>query len=621
MTPIRQDKARIMAIASTLRPRERLLKSDNGAIAILFAMSASMMIGSMCVSLDAIDYVMTQGRVQMALDAATLSSGANLAHYGNTPTGASLTQWQQDARAYYDANMPSGFMGFSVPSTNFTATVSGAPATGQTIKLSASGALPLLAPKILGTSSANPGNGDGSTGGGMTPDTSEVSANNAALRLPQSTLELVMVLDNTGSMRDAANGVSGATKMSGLQTAAKSLINDLLPTTGTTTGNKNYIGLVPFASTVNTTGALSSSGSWLSTVLPTYNTTGVQANAWSGCPIEPRIGTSLYPSAYAPPNPAIKTPQPLFQRYYYNVPKNGLKIVTYSSQSRYNSCTTTSATTTTDTGVSVTLGSGGSANKCNSPTGGAGTGIATQFDQYNSSGQTITQNSSCLGTSMTFLTQSNNTLITAVGKMTPSGSTIIPVGLLWGWRMLEPGWSQDSAGAGNGWISSDTSLPKPTNGTVQNLQRVMIVLTDGQNQVGAAGSIPNTLWFNGLSGVGTNSLSAPSVARPGGGDMSNALMDSSELHNGSPIDPSSGNNAGWPDDVNTFQQAVCSAIKAAGITVYAITFGASASSSGAQTNMQSCASPGNYYHAPDNTTLNNIFQQIAGNLGVLRLTQ
>jgi hypothetical protein len=37
--------------------------------------------------------------------------------------------------------------------------------------------------------------------------------------------------------------------------------------------------------------------------------------------------------------------------------------------------------------------------------------------------------------------------------------------------------------------------------------------------------------------------------------------------------------------------------------------------------MQSCASPGDYYHAPTNATLDAIFQQIAGNLGVLRLTQ
>jgi len=149
----------------------------------------------------------------------------------------------------------------------------------------------------------------------------------------------------------------------------------------------------------------------------------------------------------------------------------------------------------------------------------------------------------------------------------------------------------------------------------------MIVLTDGLNQIGAAGSIPNTLYFNGLSGVGSNSLAANTVKRADGSSMTNARTDSAELHGGDPRDPSSGNNAGWPDDANTFQLAICSAIKAKGITVYAITFGASASSSTAQVTMQSCASPGNYYHAPDNATLNSIFQQIAGRLGVLRLTQ
>jgi hypothetical protein len=149
----------------------------------------------------------------------------------------------------------------------------------------------------------------------------------------------------------------------------------------------------------------------------------------------------------------------------------------------------------------------------------------------------------------------------------------------------------------------------------------MIILTDGENQIGAAGTIPNDLYFNGLSGVGTRSLAAPTVVRADGSTLSNGLTDSSELHGGSPADPSSGNNAGWPDDVNTFQSAVCTAIKQSGVTVYAITFGSGASNSVAQQAMQSCASPGNYYHAPDNATLNSIFQQIAGNLGVLRLTQ
>jgi hypothetical protein len=74
-------------------------------------------------------------------------------------------------------------------------------------------------------------------------------------------------------------------------------------------------------------------------------------------------------------------------------------------------------------------------------------------------------------------------------------------------------------------------------------------------------------------------------------------------------------------DINAFQLGVCTAMKNSGIIVYAITFGSDASSSVAQQTMQSCASPGNYYHAPTNATLDAIFQQIAGNLGVLRLTQ
>ncbi|SAK61685.1 hypothetical protein AWB76_03091 [Caballeronia temeraria] len=606
-------KIRRTRLGSMLRSCSRPSNAEKGSVAMMFAMCASAMIGSMCMSLDAIDYVMTQGRMQMALDAATLSAGADLQRYGNTPTGANLATWQADALAYYNANSPAGVLGFTMPDANFSATVSGAPSTGQTIVLSASGSLPLLAPKVLSTTSGN-GSGSGSSGGGTSPGTSTISATNTALRLPQSTLELVMVLDNTGSMKDPANGISGPTKMSGLQTAANALISDLLPS-GSSSTSKNFIGLVPFASTVNTTGALPSTGSWLSSVLPTYNTSNISTSTWNGCVIEPRTNNNLSPEAYSP------TDTRKFQRYYYNVPTTKLKVITYSSSSRYNNCDTTNSTSSSISNVPFTIGSSGQANKCNNPTAGTGTGIGTQFDETNTTGQNLTQNSGCLATSMTFLTQSSSTLTTAVNKMTPSGSTVIPVGLLWGWRMLEPSWSQNVAGAKNGWTSTDPSLPKPTDGSVQNLQRVMIVLTDGLNQIGAAGSIPNTLYFNGLSGVGTNSLSAPTVLRADGSKMSNALTDSSELHGGSVKDPSSGNNAGYPDDANSYQLAICSAIKAAGITIYSITFGASASSSTAQLTMQSCASPGNYYHAPDNTTLDNIFQQIAGNLGVLRLTK
>ncbi len=595
------------SLMNAKRSQRALLPGDEGAVTMMFAVWGSVVFGTMCLALDAVHYEMTQARMQMALDVATLSAGADLAHYSST-TGNNLAQWQADARAYYSANMPTGYFNLSMPDTNFAATVSGTPASGQTISLTASGSMPLLAPVFLTTSGQAGGSGSGSGAGQV----ATVSASNTAIRLPQSMLELVMVLDNTGSMRDSATGSrSGPSKISGLQAAAKNLVSNLYSQGAST----YYVGLVPFASTVNVSGALSPSGSWLNPSF-SYNKNNVQMNAdsshpgWGGCVVEPRDSNGyLYPNAYSP-----STSQK-FSPYYYNVPPaTGLAIRSYA----YSFCGR--GQTNNVLQVPVTLDNDGSPNYCGYPSATAGTGIGIYYDQFSNSGYgttTLSQNSDCISQPVTFLTSSQATLTNAINSMTPGGSTIIPVGLLWGWRMLSSTWSNNVAGTGNGWISTDPSFPKPE--TTQNMQRVMIVLTDGENQIGAAGTIPNDLYFNGLSGVGSRSLAAPTVYRTDGSTLANGLTDSSELHGGNPSDPSSGNNAGYPDDVNTFQSAVCTAIKNSGVTIYAITFGASASSSVAQQSMASCASPGNYYHAPDSITLNQIFQQIAGNLGTLRL--
>jgi Flp pilus assembly protein TadG len=590
-----------------LRRAAMRLQGDQGAVTVVFALCGSMMVACMCIALDAIDGGMTHARMQSALDVATLSAGIDLAHGANL----SVAQWQQDARAYYNANMRTGYMSLTMPDSGFMATVTGTPASGETIQLSATGSLKLIAPVVLpGTSGNGSGSGSGST---TLPATAPLAANNTALYLPQSTLELVMVLDNTGSMNDPAAGSgNGPSKMAGLQAATTSLVQDLYGQAVST----YYVGLVPFASTVNVSGALPPAGTWMNPSFA-YNTTNVGMSknnkiaGWGGCAVEPRDANGfLYPNAYSPSDTLKFTP------YYYNVPAAGLQIRSYTNRFCGKS------TTSTVLGVPVTLDKDGQPNYCSGYLSNVtGTGLGIYYDQVSNSGygtSTLTQNSDCIAQPVTFLTNDQPTLIKAIGNMKAGGSTIIPEGLLWGWRMLASSWS-NSVAKGNGWISTDSSFPKPE--TTVGLQRVMIVLTDGENQIGAAGSIPNDLYFNGLSGVGSRSLAAPTVVRTDGTSLSNGLTDSSELHGNNPADPSSGNNAGWPDDVNTFQSAVCTAIKQSGVIVYAITFGTSASKSVAQQAMQDCASPGNYYHAPDNATLNAIFQQIAGNLGVLRLTQ
>ncbi|MFT4432792.1 VWA domain-containing protein [Caballeronia sp. 15715] len=593
---------------SNPRQAAALVRGDDGAVAVVFAICGSMMIAAMCIALDTIDGGMTHSRMQSALDVATLSAGVDLLHFSTT-TGTNLALWQQDARAYYNANMPTGYMALTMPDSGFAATVTGSPAAGETIQLSATGSLKLIAPVVLPGTSGN-GSGSGST---ALPTTAPLAANNTALYLPKSTLELVMVLDNTGSMNDPAAGSgNGPSKMAGLQAATTSLVQDLYAQAVST----YYVGLVPFASTVNVSGALPAAGSWMNPSFA-YNTTNVgmiaknKVAGWGGCAVEPRDANGfLYPNVYSPSDTLKFTP------YYYNVPSAGLQIRSYSNQFCGKS------TTSTVLGVPVTLDRDGEPNYCSGYLSNVtGTGLGIYYDQVSNSGYgttTLTQNTDCIAQPVTFLTNNQSTLTNAINNMTAGGSTIIPEGLLWGWRMLSSTWSNDVS-HGNGWISTDTSFPKPE--TTVGLQRVMIVLTDGENQIGAAGTIPNDLYFNGLSGVGSRSLAAPTVVRTDGTSLSNGLTDSSELHGNNPADPSSGNNAGWPDDVNTFQSAICTAIKQSGVTVYAITFGSGASNSVAQQAMQNCASPGNYYHAPDNATLNTIFQQIAGNLGVLRLTQ
>jgi Flp pilus assembly protein TadG len=579
-----------------------LLRGDQGAVAVIFAICGSMMIASLCIALDTIDGGMTQSRMQSALDVATLSAGVDLKH---VPAGLSAAQWQKDARAYYNANMPAGYMSLTMPDSGFSATLSGSPSTGETIQLSAAGTLHLIAPVVV---PGGAGSGSGSGSGGQTlPTTTPLAANNTALYLPQSTLELALVLDNTGSMADpASSGSSQGTKIEGLRTAANALVSNIFGQPG----NNSYIGLVPFTTMVNVGTSLLPTGSWITPAASdpnSYNSAGISmmvqpsgtGSGWAGCPVEPRVGSgNLYPLAYAPAS------SPGFTPFYYNVPKAGFKITNYSTVTKGTSCPVSSVNTvmnvplTYQTNGSPTCGTSIQATVYNSwfqpPATGKNAPATTTWDQ---NGNSDSNARPCSIQPMLFLTQNQTTLTTAINKMTANGSTIIPTGLLWGWRMVSSAWSPQVSAA-NGWVSSDPNLPRPE-ATTPGLQRVVIVLTDGENDPGVASGIMPSPSFNGLSGVGNSALTAPTVG------------------------PTNGSMTSVPD-INTFQLAVCTAMKNDGVTIYSITFGTygtDTTSVQAQQTMQNCASPGNYYHAPTNASLTAIFEQIAGNLGVLRLTR
>jgi Flp pilus assembly protein TadG len=577
-----------------------LFVGDHGAVAMILAITASLLIGALCGALDYIHYEMAQARIQMAIDVTALSAGTNAAHYDATKA-ADKSQWKTDLYAYLRANLPQGYMDLEMPNTNISADIKGSPLTGQTITISASGSFKRIAPVFL----KNNASGDNSSDSG---DLATVAASNSVTRIAKSTLELVMVLDNTGSMGSYANSSdhSQGTKIEGLRAAANNLVTALF----NQTNNDSYVGLVPFTTVVNLKNVLQPGGAWMTPRFK-YNATNMRMAAdpniagsgWGGCAVEPRdSGDNLYAKAYAPKQ------TPGFTPFYYNVPSSGFSVNTFTtsknSDGSTNSCTP--AGTTTVLGVPLSYQKNGSASYC----GGDGAAITDWWGQpstKNPSMTTYDQNGPTSGGASTgpctiqpalFLTQNKDDLTAAISNMQASGSTIIPTGLLWGWRMLRSDWSNSVAGAGNGFISTSSTLPLPE--TTQALQRVAIVLTDGENDPGGnSGMMPNPS-FNSLSGVGNSQLQAPSVPKTGGGTLANGSMTS-------------------VSDINSYQLAVCSAMKDEGIVVYAITFGSVSST--AASAMRSCASPGNYYNAPSNATLNQIFLQIAGNIGLLRLVQ
>jgi hypothetical protein len=161
----------------------------------------------------------------------------------------------------------------------------------------------------------------------------------------------------------------------------------------------------------------------------------------------------------------------------------------------------------------------------------------------------------------------------AIEELQPDGSTVIPAGLLWGWRVLSPG------------------EPFTEGAAYDEEKRVkaIVLLTDGENDI-AGGS---NGWNHSLY---------------------NAFGYAENGHLGS----TSGYNAEATLNAKTAQ--VCTAIKAKDIRIYTIGFQVSDSTT--QNLLKNCATePDMYYNSPSNSQLAVIFKDIAQGLSDLRIAR
>ncbi len=287
----------------------------------------------------------------------------------------------------------------------------------------------------------------------------------------QRNIELVLVLDTTGSM-----GQGG--KLAAMQSAAKKLVSTLF--NGKSTSDTVKIGVVPFAAAVNIGSDKLNSG-WLDKA--TYSasnatshplafedldkTNGVSAltlytkvdRTWSGC-VRERSGSSAYELTDAAPS--ASTAASLWVPYF--APDEPDKASNTSYANTYlcdnpNKCSNGNSTTA----PSATCVTGTTTNdqrQC----------YTNKYKSF--SGTSTGPDFNCPPAPITAMTNTASTVNAAIDALVAKGSTVIPAGLLWGWRVISP-----TAPFTEGTAYSDEKWVK-----------AIVLLTDGENYVNGGDS-------------------------------------------------------------------------------------------------------------------------------------
>lgn len=259
--------------------------------------------------------------------------------------------------------------------------------------------------------------------------------------LNEKKIELVMVLDNTGSM--GWNGKLGA-----LKSAADTLLEILIPADGPEISEDVRIGLVPFAAAVNIGPDKLGSG-WIDetaqstiasedfqpgvNVLNLYSQ--IQNRSWNGCvrarvspndvqDVAPAGGDTLWAPYFAPDEPDFNG---YSNRYASDSGYSG-SYYNYDARQRYTG----------------------------------------KYNNLTISGTSDGPDYNCRTPAVTPLTGARSTIDSAIDTMVASGNTVIPAGLAWGWRLISPG------------VPFTEGVAYDDKDTI----KAMILLTDGENDVG-----------------------------------------------------------------------------------------------------------------------------------------
>jgi len=284
--------------------------------------------------------------------------------------------------------------------------------------------------------------------------------------------------------------------------------------------------------------------------------TSLTNRTWNGC-VESRFGTYAFDDTA----PNAGQPETLFTPYFApDEPGNAGSSVTLEDANKVNNTYYNSWRNDSTTGSDMDARQRSPAKYTNA--------------SVSSTSQGPDQN--CQIAPITPLIGTKKTILDAIDAMVPNGSTVIPEGLAWGLRVLSP--------------------TEPfTEGTIFNnnkIRKALILLTDGENDVGSNGSaLPNhnKSWYSAAGYIAQNRLGT-----------TNFTTFHTTL------------------DAKTAQ--VCDLIKNSGVIVYSFAY--SVTNTNAKNMIKNCASsPEKYFDPPSNAALVASFNQIAAELRNLYLSK
>ena len=445
----------------------KLWSCDSGAVAPLVGVCAIMLVGAVGLAVDVGRGQVAQSKLQAALDSAGLAAGAVV-------TKLDDTQLKAEARKYLDAN----FAGYTVDATidpdadgGFVLETS---ENDKIVTLSARATLPTTFMRIFGH------------------ETMQVAARTEITR-EMTGLEVVLVLDVTGSMCQP-----DCTKRNVMKTGAKELVAKMF--TEGADSDDLWIGIVPFSQSVNIGTGRSD---WLTdyTGRMTYdNCVGPSSHSnWTHthstgettpnyCP-SPGPNVSTRTKARTLVNDWMAAPNPTAPKVVLPTAAWPGPMSPWYFQHAWSGCVEERHATdrdVTDDPPSVetwktyfapdTDDSGG--NNWRGPSS-SGTAVQRESGSYRVS-SSRSANKGCPPSPVVPLTNVKADLDAAIDALDVSGYTLLPVGAVWGWRMLSPEWS------GGKWeddLMTANNLPLPYDEPL--MEKVVIFLTDGNNDMPA----------------------------------------------------------------------------------------------------------------------------------------